>query len=272
MVETNQDEIQKAYYAVIPANVRYDTDIPPNAKLLYGEITALCNQKGYCWATNSYFANLYSCTKKSVSDWISKLKEKGYIGVEIIYKEGSKEILNRYIKIFPDPMEKNPNTPIEKNVKDNNTSSFNTTKNKKKERKTTGYDEILSSVSSDELRDLYTEYIKMRKFIKSPMTDRALTMLIKKVNELEPYSVERQKKLLETAIVNNWKSVYPLKDEPKEKHRSFNSEDFFNAAVKRSSFEREVIKRTEEKEPPKTAANDEGIRSRMEALQNKLKG
>lgn len=52
----------------------------------------------------------------------------------------------------------------------------------------------------------------MRKLIKSPMTDRALTTLIDKVNTLEPSSIERQKKLLENSIVNNWKSVYPLKD------------------------------------------------------------
>ena len=37
-------------------------------------------------------------------------------------------------------------------------------------------------------------------------------MLINKVNELEPNSLENQKKLLEIAIMNNWKSVYPLRD------------------------------------------------------------
>lgn len=51
----------------------------------------------------------------------------------------------------------------------------------------------------------------MRKLIKSPLTDRALKMLIKKVQDLEPTDIERQKQLLETAILNNWKSVYPLK-------------------------------------------------------------
>lgn len=85
--------------------------------------------------------------------------------------------------------------------------------NKKKERKPTSYDDILSDIEDDSLRDLYLEYIKMRKLIKSPMTNRALTMLINKVNELEPNNVERQKLLLETAIMNNWKSVYPLKDD-----------------------------------------------------------
>lgn len=82
----------------------------------------------------------------------------------------------------------------------------------KRKKKESSYDEILSGIADDELRGLYLEYIKMRKMIKAPMTDRALTMLINKVNELEPNSLENQKKLLETAIMNNWKSVYPLKD------------------------------------------------------------
>ena len=38
------------YYAVIPANVRYDKRLKPNAKLLFGEITCLTNKKGFCWA------------------------------------------------------------------------------------------------------------------------------------------------------------------------------------------------------------------------------
>ena len=86
----------------------------------------------------------------------------------------------------------------------------------KKRKDKTREDDILSSIANDDLRELYLEYIKMRKMIKAPMTDRALKMLINKVNELEPNSLENQKKLLETAIMNNWKSVYPLKDAGKQ--------------------------------------------------------
>ncbi|MGX1430785.1 putative phage protein (TIGR02220 family) [Cytobacillus horneckiae] len=126
------ESMQKSYYAIIPANVRYDEELTPNAKLLYGEITALCNEKGYCWASNSYFADLYRVSKVSISKWINQLIEKGYLNSEIIYKEGTKEILNRYLTIVNAPIKEKLNTPIKEKFKDNNTS-FNTTSNNKKE-------------------------------------------------------------------------------------------------------------------------------------------
>ena len=90
----------------------------------------------------------------------------------------------------------------------------------KRIKKESSYDAILSSIANEDLRDLYLEYIKMRKMIKAPMTDRALAMLINKVNDLEPHSLENQKKLLEVAIMNNWKSVYPLKDKANQKQEA----------------------------------------------------
>ena len=126
------NDFKPNYYSVIPANVRYDSDLTANAKLLYGEITALTNEKGYCWATNNYFAKLYKTSNVTISRWIKSLKDKGYITTKIKYKDGTKEIENRYIQICPPinknvntPINKNVNTPINKNVKDNNTSMNN---------------------------------------------------------------------------------------------------------------------------------------------------
>ena len=134
--------MQKNYYAIIPANVRYDEELKPNAKLLYGEITALANEKGYCWASNSYFSKLYGVSKETVSRWINNLENKGYIYTQLIYKEGSKEIKERRIYITPIdkkvntycqnnqyPIDKKVNTPIDKKVKENNTVSNNTVNN-----------------------------------------------------------------------------------------------------------------------------------------------
>ena len=63
------------YYAIIPANVRYDNDLKPNEKLMFGEITALSNKNGYCTATNAYFAKLYNVTKKNRKILCKKMKK-----------------------------------------------------------------------------------------------------------------------------------------------------------------------------------------------------
>ena len=87
------------YYAIIPAKVRYDKELMANAKLLYSEITALCNEKGICWAGNEYFANLYGVSKETISRWISQLNKKGYIYITFFYKKDSKEIDKRIISL-----------------------------------------------------------------------------------------------------------------------------------------------------------------------------
>ena len=69
------EESKNNYYAIIPATVRYNKDLKPNEKLLYGEITALANSKGFCFASNRYFAELYKVTIHTVSQWISHLEK-----------------------------------------------------------------------------------------------------------------------------------------------------------------------------------------------------
>lgn len=123
-----EEEIQKSYYAVLPANVRYDKDLTPNAKLLYAEITSLCNEKGYCWATNKYFAELYGVSKISVSNWISELERKGYLENEIIYADATKQILGRHLKISSIGIKDFFNRGIKENFNENNKE-----KNTKKE-------------------------------------------------------------------------------------------------------------------------------------------
>lgn len=140
---------KRSYYAIIPANVRYDEKLNAHAKLLYGEITALCNEKGYCWASNEYFADLYKVSAKSITRWINSLEQNGYITRNMLYREGTREILRRYLSLTSQPVQlptdknvrtygqkcptttdKNVHTPTDKNVSDNNTLNNNTSNNK----------------------------------------------------------------------------------------------------------------------------------------------
>ena len=68
-------------FSVVPAAVLLNDTITDKAKILYSEISALCNKKGCCWATNDYFEKLYECSKITVIRAINALKENGYIKV-----------------------------------------------------------------------------------------------------------------------------------------------------------------------------------------------
>ena len=67
------------YWAVIPAAVRYDEELPANAKLLYAEISSLTDQTGYCFASNAYFEHLYGLSTETISRLLRTLEKRGYI-------------------------------------------------------------------------------------------------------------------------------------------------------------------------------------------------
>lgn len=121
------------YYSIIPASVRYDSNLKDKAKLLYAEITALSDKNGYCFASNRYFAELYGVSQTTISLLIKNLIDNGYIESEIIYKEGTKEILNRYLRIIKEGYLRNFKEGYLKKLKDNNTSNNITSINKEKD-------------------------------------------------------------------------------------------------------------------------------------------
>ena len=117
------------YYAIIPAEVRYSKTLTPNAKLLYAEITALCNMNGKCTASTEYFCRVYEVSRASIQNWLSLLDKNGYITRVLIYRQGSKEILSRYIKLVDKPSLKmctdNTNINITNtNLTDSNKKAF----------------------------------------------------------------------------------------------------------------------------------------------------
>ena len=83
------------YYAVIPADVRYNKNLSPNSKLLYAEITALCNMNGKCTATTDYFCKLYEVSRISIQKWLKILEKNNYIKRVNIYKQGIKIVTGK---------------------------------------------------------------------------------------------------------------------------------------------------------------------------------
>lgn len=90
-------------------------------------ISSLCAEKGYCFASNDYFANLFNEHETTISRKIRKLSEKGYITVQ--YEKRGAEIKNRVIrlaKLLTDDYQICYST-ISKNAKENNISNINIT-------------------------------------------------------------------------------------------------------------------------------------------------
>lgn len=166
---------QPSYYVVIPANVRYDKDLPMGARMLYGEITALANANGYCWPTNKYFADLYEVVPRTISHWISLLSEKGYIVTEVSYKEDSKEIDTRKIYLgaamINTPGKKDHDPPMKKRSngilqgKENNKEKSN--KKETNENDPKGSDDIFPPNEGKQTpKEFYSYQLKISKGLK----------------------------------------------------------------------------------------------------------
>lgn len=75
------------------------------------------------------------------------------------------------------------------------------------------------------------------------------------------------------AAVRSWERNGYSGQAPKTDSGSFDTDEFLNAALAktpRAALEREAIQRAAEKEAPKTAGEDEEIRSKMEELKKRL--
>ena len=105
-----------------------DKDIKNELGLLV-IISSLCAEKGYCYASNKYFAELFYTTEETISRKIKLLEEKQYINIEY-EKRGCQVKLRklRLTKISIDDYQKYQST-IDKNVKENNISNNNTSNN-----------------------------------------------------------------------------------------------------------------------------------------------
>jgi len=85
---------------------------------MYGELTALSNQSGFCWASNQYFSDLYETSERSIQRWIKALEQKKYIKVEV--KGVSRKIwIMEFVETDEDgnPMERRKKTRLPRESK-----------------------------------------------------------------------------------------------------------------------------------------------------------
>ena len=152
----------------IPRHIWLDKNLKPIEKILLAEIESLGGLSDGCFASNQYLAEFLDLSKDRTSKLISGLKNKGYITVELSYKEGSYEVDKRIIKANPSSYFcLGGSTHLEGGGENNDyiTNNYNKNNNNKASKKKTTkeprhkYGEFKNVLLSDkDLEKLKTEY------------------------------------------------------------------------------------------------------------------
>ena len=148
----------------IPKEIWLSEELTLQEKVFLVEIDSLDNEEG-CFAGNQYFSDFFGVSKVRVSEVINSLVKKGYITSTIIYKEGTKQILKRVLKVSLIGYKRKVEEGIKEKFKDSNTIN-NTINNK------------TLNVCFDEFWKLYKKKIEkakcMEKWNKLKDSDREL--------------------------------------------------------------------------------------------------
>lgn len=177
----------------------------------YNSITAFCEQFPYL-------------TRNQINTAINKLVDAGFIK-KGNFNKASYDRTTWYADLQPlknqkciyekseMDLRKNQNGIVENqkpipDINTNNKPNINIVSKKE------SFDDILNLVNgiTDELKDAYLEFIKMRKLIKKPLTNYALKNIIKKVDEYSNGDIQIMIAILNQSIVNSWQGVFPLKN------------------------------------------------------------
>ena len=87
------------------------------------------------------------------------------------------------------------------------------TKKEKPKKQTKSYDEQIEEYTgNEELQNALKAFVQMRSFIKKPMTEYALKLMLKKLDELGNNDTTKIA-ILNQSITHNWQGIFPLKDE-----------------------------------------------------------
>lgn len=230
-----------SYWAVLPAEIRYDDRLPASAKLLYAEISSLTGKDGYCWADNNYFARLYQITERSVRRLLDALAELGYIRIE---EERSRHNVLDQRRIFaglnplagaPESLDKNVQRPesLDKNVRSldksvqrhfilNNQEIIpigdRVTKTLEKLPREVA-EAMLQAVGDDAaLLDAWVAFAEMRRESRKPIrTLRTFELLQKKLEKHSGGDRARAIAILEQSTSACWTDVYELHEAERRK-------------------------------------------------------
>ena len=217
--------VNKTKEYTVMANYHFrDKNLSLKAKGLLSMMLSLPDGWGY---SVEGLAKLSTDGRDSINATLQELEKHGYLKRGRVRDANGKlgqavyDIFERPITGFPTLEKPTQGKPTQENPTLLNTNRLNTkvlnTNNKKvskaQSKPVENFDSIIQkSAESTELREALVEFVKFRKLIKKPMTNKALELIIAKLNKLGASDRERVA-ILNQSIERGWAGVFSLKDE-----------------------------------------------------------
>ena len=201
-----ENKVKDGNYIMIQSFMVKDLKLKGNELLVYAIIYGFSQEENCVFSGSlQYLADWTNSTKQGIMKCLKSLEEKDLIVKQSLmvnkvvystkFNTSSKQSLTDSVK-----------QSLPNNIDKDNIINNKDTKNAI----------INAKITNEDLKATLYEFIKMRKLIKKPMTDRALELLIKKLHSLAK-NPEMAIKILEQSIVNGWQDVYALKEQDKNK-------------------------------------------------------
>lgn len=218
-------KVKNENYITIQGWMINELNLKGNELLVYATIYGFSQTENQLFTGSlQYLADWTNSSKQGIQKNLKSLIDKGYIVKNDKYINGVKfceyyatkfnEVCNSVVQGMQQnstpTIQQSCNNNIDFNNKDN---TINNNKESKKVSNNSNYDDIINElVKDDDIKEGIYEFIKMRKLIKKPLTDRALKQLINKLFTLST-NKEELVQIIDNSIINNWASVFPLKKE-----------------------------------------------------------
>lgn len=193
-----------------------ENGVPSDSKKLIQEIVSACIRRNiFSEKLFNKFGILtsYGVQKRYMN--ATSRREKVSMKKEYLLLEYGK--INRNVDITEDSvniMGEDVNIISQSRVEESRVEKSNKEKRRSREK------ELAVYFQNDLLNRTFFDFVKMRKEIKKPMTDRAIELAIKKLESLcktssgesEQIDEEMAIKILEQSIMNCWQGLFPLKE------------------------------------------------------------
>ena len=85
-MSSQSNSLSRSAFAVIPAPVLYSKQLNDAEKIIFGHISNLCNEAGYCYATNQYLAELSGKSMAAIKRAVKQLTDLNFIIINHLSK------------------------------------------------------------------------------------------------------------------------------------------------------------------------------------------